>query len=267
MKKGGSYIDVAISAGIFILYLLFIFVTLRPGIKEDISGEYLLQIISSGLNNKISMNISKYPLFINYHTENPIDPWDPNNEDVIVELKGFPFNWTENKTNILDKYYAPVIFNITRHDLNTLNLTLKTRNIILNSPLDDPDVFFLSYSEDFNFSADFSLPSETQTPRIISENNFYFRFGTKEIIFGIGEEKLNNTNDDYQQLKQKFNFPEDKDFIIIVYEGKSPNNIIYSYSKIIPTETEKHIFVLQWSDILIKKDGTTIPIIINIRTW
>src|SRR3989338_9043170 len=214
MKKGVSYIDVAISAGIFILYLLFIFVTLRPGIKEDISGEYLLQIISSGLNNKISMNISKYPLFINYHTENPIDPWDPNNEDVIVELKGFPFNWTENKTNILDKYYAPVIFNITRHDLNTLNLTLKTR----------------------------------------------------EIIFGIGEEKLNNTNDDYQQLKQKFNFPEDKDFIIIVYEGKSPNNIIYSYSKIIPTETEKHIFVLQWSDILIKKDGTTIPIIINIRT-
>jgi len=83
----------------------------------------------------------------------------------------------------------------------------------------------------------------------------------------IGEEKLNNTNDDYQQLKQKFNFPVDKDFIITVYEGKSPNNIIYSYSKIIPTETEKHIFVLQWSDILIKKDGTTMPIIINIRTW
>ena len=43
MKKGLSYIDISISAGIFILYLLFVFVTLRPGIKEDISGGYLLQ--------------------------------------------------------------------------------------------------------------------------------------------------------------------------------------------------------------------------------
>lgn len=271
MKKGVSYIDVAISAGIFILYMLFIFVTLKPGIKEDISGEYLLQIVNSNFNNKISTNLSKYPLFINYEAMEPNgwDPGDPSSGEVIVELKGFPFNWSENRTKVLDKNYEEIIFNITKHNSNIINLTLEADkfNLRFNPPDDDPDVFFLIYSPDFNSSADFSRPSATQRPRIINPNNFYFRLGTKETIFGIGEEKLNNTNDNYQQLKQEFNYPKDKEFIITVYESKSPNNIIYSYSKVIPTETEKNIFVLQWSDILIKKDGTTIPIIINIRTW
>lgn len=271
MKKGVSYVDVAISASIFILYLLFIFVTLKPGIKEDIKGDYLLQIISSKLSNKIIMNMSKYPLFINYHDGNINDPWDPNNENVIVEFTKFPFNWSENKTKILDKNYNDIKFNITPSQ-NTLNLTIEaTRfNLIFGSPDDQPDTFFITNSDDFNFSANFAEPPANQHPRLINDdnNNFYnFRFGTKEIIFGIGEEKLNNTNDDYQQLKQEFNFPEDKEFAFTVYEGKSPNNVIYSYSKVIPTETEKNIFVLQWSDLLIKKDGTTIPIIINLRAW
>lgn len=273
MKKGVSYVDVAISAGIFIIYLLFIFVTLKPGIKEDIKGDYLLQIVSSNLNEKISMNLSKYPFFINYSEMDP-GGWDPTNGgDVIVELKGFPFNWSENKTLMLDKNYrnnyANMNFNITKHDTNTMNLTFiaNSNNLRFNPPLTDHDVFFLIHSEDFNLSADFSQPSATQTPRILSKDNFGFRFGTKETIFGIGEEKLLNTKNNYQQLKQEFNFPFDKEFSFTVYEGKNPNSIIYSYSEVIPTETEKNIFVLQWSDILIKKNGETIPIIINIRTW
>src|SRR3989344_6689523 len=102
MKKGLSYIDISISAGIFVLYLLFVFVTLRPGIKEDIGGGYLLQIVQRGFYDKVFINVSKYPLFINYHTFNPACDPESTNDPCIIELKDFPFNWTENTTLVKD---------------------------------------------------------------------------------------------------------------------------------------------------------------------
>jgi|SRR3989338_5876965 len=266
MKKGLSYIDISISAGIFILYLLFVFVTLRPGIKEDISGGYLLQIVQRGFYDKVFINVSKYPLFINYHTFNPGELWNPTgNDQGIIELKDFPFNWTENTTLVKDNSTI-LNFNITLDsNIDSINLSFKTKNIIFRPPT--LDIFYLLHSPDFNFTVNPNEPPVTERPRIISEDNLNYRIGVKEVLYGIGKDKLNNLNKDYNALKNEIKYPIDKEFSITIYDGSNPQNAIYNYTNFIANQTEKYIFVLQWSDVLINNEGNTVPVIINLRAW
>src|SRR3989338_4190469 len=265
MKKGLSYIDISISEGIFILYFLFVFVTLRPGIKEDISGNYLLQIVQRGFYDKVFINVSKYPLFIDYHTSNPSCDPESTNDPCIIELEDFPFNWVENTTLVKDN--ATVLnFNITNDSRTDLiNLSFKTNRIRFSKPT--PDIFYLLHSPDFNLSINPNEPPVDERPRIISGVNLDYKIGVKEILYGIGKDKLINLNKDYNALKNEIKYPTDKEFSITIYDGSNPQNAIYNYTGIIANQTEKYIFVLQWSDVLINNEGNTVPVIINLRAW
>ena len=260
MKKGVSYIDIAISAGIFILYLLFVFVTLRPGIKEDVKGDYLIQIVENGFYQTAFINISKYPLFVDIE-----NLWGPN-LDGVIELSGFPFSWTENKTKILGKNNELKIFNITfDSQINKSNLTILDNS---NNLKTGQNLFGLFHSENFNFTPDFSSPGSGITPRIRNPTHLNFTVGVAERSFGIGNQTIFNLKDiTYDQTKSNINFPEEKEFFITIYDATNTDKALFGYGSSAQPDLEKFIFVLQWSDILIKDDGNSIPVIVNVRAW
>ncbi|MBS3147065.1 hypothetical protein J4471_05230 [Candidatus Woesearchaeota archaeon] len=280
MKKGVSYIDISVSAGIFILYLLFIFVTLRPGIKEDIKGEYLIQILQRALYNNITMEVEKYPLFIYYDPGYDLGgPLGIATEGIIV-MDNFPFTWRytdylleENTTRINDTILSTdegISFNIKPMPGNPDKYTLTMRVQDLIPSLSTPNTFWIIHSSSFNLTpddgVDFGDPPDTETPRILTPDHYFYQFGVRESLFGINLEAANNLIKDTTKLKKDFNFPDRRNFDIIIYKGDD-GSILYRYLQNPFDETEKSIFVLQWSDSLIQSDGTTVPIIVNLRAW
>ena len=63
-KKGLSYVDWAISVGIFIVYAIILFFIFRPSLQQDYSQEYLGEIIKAGIEKDAYYSMERVPLFI-----------------------------------------------------------------------------------------------------------------------------------------------------------------------------------------------------------
>ena len=147
-------------------------------------------------------------------------------------------------------------------------LTMRVQDLIPS--LSTPNTFWIIHSSSFNLTpddgVDFGDPPDTETPRILTPDHYFYQFGVRESLFGINLEAANNLIKDTTKLKKDFNFPDRRNFDIIIYKGDD-GSILYRYLQNPFDETEKSIFVLQWSDSLIQSDGTTVPIIVNLRAW
>ena len=80
-KKGISYVDWAISLGIFLVFTLTIFVLFKPHVIEDYSTEYLISIAEQGIRENSSYEINNYPLFVDPDVR-VVDDW------IVIELGG-----------------------------------------------------------------------------------------------------------------------------------------------------------------------------------
>lgn len=63
-NKKGDHVDWAISMGIFLLYLIGLFILLRPGVTPTYKPEGLLQILETNLMNEITYEVREIPLFV-----------------------------------------------------------------------------------------------------------------------------------------------------------------------------------------------------------
>jgi len=64
MKKGASHVDWAISMGIFLIYVLLMFVFLKPATEPAYSETSMLDMVYSGLKNDTTATIQKKYLII-----------------------------------------------------------------------------------------------------------------------------------------------------------------------------------------------------------
>ena len=115
-------------------------------------------------------------------------------------------------------------------------------------------------------SIDYTLtPSSATTTDI---NEISYAFGVKEKIKGIYKTKFENeiNNTDYNTLKEQWNYPQRKEFEILIYEGLDLANPIYTISKNSEI-TNEQVNVLQWSDWFINENSSREIITIMVRTW
>lgn len=63
-NKKGDHVDWAISMGIFLLYLVGLFILLRPGITPVYEPDGLLQILENNLMKEVTYEVREIPLFI-----------------------------------------------------------------------------------------------------------------------------------------------------------------------------------------------------------
>lgn len=263
-KKAVTQVDWAVSMGIFLIYVLSMFVMIQPGIQPINKKETMGGIAEKQLQLDIYYNITRIPLFITMN--NPM-----SSNDKTFQIKNLPLG-----------EITRVDLNITYIDRTSL---LETQaqyrirgesqgNIKIMIPYTPPAVpttynFFAYYGPGKYREVDFT---GANTP--YNEQNMDVHFGAPEMLEGIDPAALAAikcaNKAEYDILKDKWGFPTGKDFAIYyVPSAKLPYdlNSKVDVCNIAAPYDQSNVYVKEWSDWILKPDGTRIPVIFNLRVW
>jgi hypothetical protein len=254
-KRGLSYVDWSISIGLFIIYIITIFILLGPAFKQDYSEDYLSSIVKDGLAENTTLEINRFPVFIRSMAPIDSNPHTFTLKDLPKEFEGIDdenFLILDNSGNaIINKNYEPsgkrIRFDSSFSDMGILSDT-------------DIGKLYIFLSEDTIFED--TAPVEQAWT---DTNN---TFGVPETISGIYQEyfKLFTTND-YIITKEILKYPADKDFIIEIYnETRFDEPTLFNYTKEQPEEKDE-VNVLLWADWLIHNNTQRTPITVLVKTW
>lgn len=248
MKKGLTYIDVAISVGIFVIYALFLFITFRPAIEEEYDDDYLTTIVQSNFIKDTYWSLSKIPITI-------------TPQDYVIGKAvsiTFPFGWEDNSVYVTDDNNEEV--NI---EINTNTMTIENYDEWTKKQ------FFAYHSDEF--SSYFHTPFIGDRMRILDENVFV---GVAEVSHGIQKFSLDSSGKDkfsllfdtpYDQLKEKWYYPKKKEFFIeIDYDGGEKDSVGTNPNDLnINTKINK----LTFSSRLLNEHGESSQVVIYLYTW
>ncbi len=148
-KKGLSHVDWAISLGIFLLYLMWFFVFVKPQFIADESPTQLLESTRESLVENLQWVVEKRPLFVFSNITG-------EDEGVIVD---FPYDlskfaFSDNRYFTLDEGRLLFLADLTE-GANLFWIVSSTKNYSLPSIIEDITATE-SYTTTANFRADFS---------------------------------------------------------------------------------------------------------------
>ena len=250
MKKGSSHIDWAISIGIFIVYLLLLFIFVRPGQVKEYQGDLLLSIVEKNFKNEFTgvyWSLLEIPIFVN-------TTYIDGTHDAFL-IDSFPFStnkFNDGNTIILDSNLASLPLN--------LEDTTEDRELIFNVT-DFGNNKKLIYKVVHSKYIDIKPIDPTYTSVANVSNTTIFGIG--EILIGISENKFKELSKDYNKLKADWRYPKLKDFSIRVSDNKE---VLLSLNQVTPPE-DVNIYVLQWSDFILYNDTTKKLVTVNVRAW
>ncbi len=264
MKKGNGHIDWAISIGIFIIYLLLLFIFVRPGQVEEYKGDLLLSIVEKNFKDDFYWRLLEIPLFVNTSDTSKTGGGlitgaavgigeSGSSETLLIDV--FPFKFSSNNILIIDSE-----LNILPFDLE--NPLDQEREIIFNITDFQSDkklIYEILYSESMNLG---STKPTFDPINILNVSNVTI-FGVGEYSIGVSEDKFKEISQDYNKLKIDWRYPKLKDFSITIYDEKE---IILSLNDVQPSEN-LNIYVLQWSDFILYNDTTKKPVTVNVKAW
>ncbi len=213
-KKGSTHVDWAISMGIFLTYVLSMFILIQPGIEPIQKNDQLIDIVEKNMMDDIEVSIAKMPVKLINVAGN-----------AIVTLNGeLPFkrenNFASMSTDDLTLYSATAgydggeyLTSITFHTSAASELVY-----ILESDKDD-FVFDVSTIEG---GTPVTLPED-----LPPDPEKTFRLGAAEVIKGTSRDKIDNLCSDdmnadaYEAQLDKWGFPINKRFLIRVKYDKN----------------------------------------------
>lgn len=235
MKKGATHVDWAISMSIFLIYVLLMFVFLKPATEQVYSGDAMLDIVHSGLKNDTTFTIQKKYLTITPQG----DKFNPGEEYLLrirdPDKSGLEDTWiasdVSNHLTLVDESLGKV----SCHDMPAVPFDFEYyqdpgRSVLeIKAPLErDSNTFWFLYSEETEYSphhdnavidlTDEDCVERTGDPdnnRVHSLNcmlddkdtgvtwdddhllNFTYKFGVTETFTAFSEEKLKTLNQTY----------------------------------------------------------------------
>ena len=245
LKKGFSYIDVAVSVGIFLIALSIGFVFMRPAIKQENPGPILLPLLKEGFENETYWKIYRIPFFIKNTMGVPL-----GTDGVKIDV---PFNFSSQHVNLtdIDLNFIPFYYTL---------LNPKGFNISFTAELNpSKTIYYLMYSEEYS-----SNPTTGEAQNLIPSENYDTTFGVREELTGISLSKFIKLNN-YDQLKTNFRIPKNNDFSIIIYTTNNYTKI-GEYTPVEPSD-EQPIYVLEYTSFILYENSTRMPVYISLRLW
>ncbi|MDD5133596.1 MAG: hypothetical protein PHD81_00455 [Candidatus Nanoarchaeia archaeon] len=237
-KAIGHHLDWMLAIGLFMVYILFVIVMLKPGIDPLYKGSVLLDLVQDNLMNEINWEITKVPIHIKISSTCPVE-----NGDIKIN---FPFDWNEK-------------LRLFRENGNELAFSASPKvNLILDDVWSGTgeETLSLMYSPDFTNGE--SGISGSCSPAD-------YTYGIAEMIKGICDngncgDKIDVLfNKNYADVKTEWNFPPNKEFSIQIENRKFPQNLV--------PPTSADVFVRQIPNYLLKQNGELIPVTITIIAW
>ncbi len=278
MKKGVSHIDWIVSMGLFIIYVLVLFIFIRPGYQIINEGNILLKIVEDNFKEQAYWTMIKIPLFINTLNADSscIDQNSGNYKtpqhcsgDICYVRVNFPYE--DIALNFNGLFIRDKNNNYLQSDVSD---TCGSPNAVCNldfgaEGLTPGETESFIYTLFYNETIDYSLsqdpifkPEYKCNPPCNPMNGplpcFTYIFGVSENIVGISENKLGGVDiaKDYPTVREANLKIFDKD----------GNEI-----KSLGTKTEPpiniNVYVRQWNDWILNINGTIKPVTVNIRGW
>jgi len=259
MKKGASHVDWAISMSIFLIYVLLMFIFLKPGSQPLYNEDTLLETVYTGLKDDTAFTVQRAYLMITPKIEiNPSTVYSIRiregssylnskwlTDDNLIHLTLV----NESLGEVESKYIEDEAFDfIDERSPNEKVLDIKTRL----KGKDKTNVFWFLYSDEITYAhpnADITwsdgecqeenppgtrvracLLNDGDNP-LSRTDDFTYEFGVIETYSGFSWEKFfalnmshpestepNVLSEGYEELKERWHFPTDRNFEINITE-------------------------------------------------
>lgn len=281
-KRGASHADWAVSMGIFIIYILSMFIIVQPGAQKVFREDNLIKIVEDGIRNASEYTIERTPLFITLLASPKVQP------DVQLDFKmpniDVPFRsgTSSDDYKLVDAEGNAVPLTITVVD-GKANLDFSYEFADTGGSPYRFDFYFLnsSYNSDDTFTdADAPLPGNDLADGV----DYTYRFGSTEKLTGLDESKIQMLcpgpalKEDYDSFKNGIGYPLTKEFrIYYVINGTDPKGPVdprYNYEtgrmplcEAVEPYQQASVFVKELVEPLMNSSGANIQSRINIRVW
>ncbi|MBI2673216.1 hypothetical protein HYX19_03070 [Candidatus Woesearchaeota archaeon] len=285
MKKGASHVDWAISMGIFLVYIIGLIIFLRPGVQPILNGDTLINLVQNNLDNETYLKVGKAPLLINL-TNAAAGKYS------IHINKGFPYDWAKENVSIINRYgdHLPTYIRSSTCDVNGCDLIFESeieRYTINQFVILHSSAFYPNSSAG---SLNASLVVVENYDPILRQGNFTYSIGVNEDTKGIFLPSLSafvnsyNSLSSYQELKNKWKFPDTNAFTVYLCNDKYTWDYCYSnisqgpfdgatldfkamlYNLTAPSK-DVNVFAKEYKSWVINRKGERILIRILIRIW
>ena len=250
-KKGLSYIDWMISMGLFLLVVIMIFTFLRPGSTPEFQSPELFEILESNFYQNTSWYTASLPIAINKMGSNIIITLEHNS---TADWKFLDFS--------IPPQYSNLDYTLSDFGINIYCLSSPcSTNTDPNSPY--PGVYITSIKKP---TAEPQKKYNLQSSCNGDASNCSYNLGSTEYFTGLNlRSVLDLKNKPYQDLKQGWNYPLTREFILNLYYLNGSHIMLSSPS--FPAPPEANIFVKEINTAILDSDGSREQIILNMQIW
>ena len=240
-KRGISHhLDWIIGITLFMFFIVFVIATIKPGVQPLHSKDVLLNIIQDKFIENVTWEIQRVPL--------KIVGYSNLNDEYRFTKFSFPFDWNSGNTRLYNESYKDYSYSLGSYELC---VELWHYEAVY------PNKLYVLYSNDpiFESAGSSSCPTTNQGTA---------SYGVPETLTGLSEDKIDNLdNYDYEQLKTDWKYPITSDFNITVnLEGH-----IYEISSGKEPPSNANVYVKQYTDFVLNKDGQKISALVTIKAW
>ena len=243
-KKGLSYIDWSISIGIFVIFVLVLFILVVPSLDRKLDESYLITLAENGIKGETYYEILSLPLFI--------DSNSMNNIKISVDLPDYPVR--NNGDSIV----------VTNEDFIEINSdsSINFGPVTLNNGVNQFNVLYL-------IGEIYSSSSPTGSV-VTCGNEVGCTFGIEEKLIGFSKSKLDILFQDscanyenYIEFKNDMSYPEQKEISIVI---SNENLILYNCTFKDP-ESLDAVYALTWKDKILNVNGNLEKVNVLVKTW
>lgn len=276
MKKGLSYVDWSISVGLFIVYLLVLFILLAPAFQSSYSSDYLNKILKNGLDENIELELKRFPVYVKTDGLIGADkPFRINN--LPQEFEDFYIEGEDNMAKL------GIFANDGTREILAKDYGDEGRVIQLNADIGDilEDEGPIGEME-FYLSKEEIFIDYIEITDIASYAVFPGTVGVAETITGIYEETFNEffPEDDlirtHEIIKDELKYPDKDDFAIKVESLVEEGDINCHFTELTyegkPIEDRDLVNTLVYSDWVIRINPNDpgvfrCPAQVTLQTW
>lgn len=253
MKKGATHVDWAISMSIFLVYVLLMFIFLKPGSQPTYSENTLLDTVYSGLKDDTTYTVQR--AYLSITPKISINPDEFYYIRVRDGSKYLNSDWTmaenlvhltlvnESLGTVESNYVEDEAFDLVDEKYpgeEVLDIYTRLKG------KDQTNIFWFIYSSEIDYNHPIASitwtdadcqkqvwdPIDKEWKRVrncllydgpadgLEDEDFTFEFGVIETYSGFSNAKLDDLKTEYPEdtryndLKKDWGFPEDKNFKI-----------------------------------------------------
>ncbi len=251
-NKGLSYIDWSISIGIFVIFILALFIVVVPSLDRRLDERYLVSVAETGVKEETYHTIFELPLFV-------YSSYEQSNSQVSIGLPDYPNS----------EMYSSLALTGNNFD---------EKNIYFSSNINFGPVNLLQGVNIFNVlyitEGGYIPPGSPYGDLLVCGAGVECTFGIEEKLVGFSEQNLEYLFEDscteypdYVMFKEKISYPDQKDLSILIYEGNLfEGDPKYNCTFNNPEELDS-VYALSWRDNILDFNGLQKDISVLIRTW